>query len=221
MPKKRLRRGLFITFEGPEGCGKSTYARMLAEDLKDKKYDCVFTREPGGTLVGEKIRAILLDPRQRNISDITETMLFETSRSQIVDEVIVPALKRKEIVLCDRFNDSTLVYQGYAGKVPLKNIRAIDSIVTRGIKPDMTVVLDIDARTGLKRAGRNKDKDRMELRALLFHKRVRKGFLKIARENKKRVKLVKVTGTISETYKKVLLKVMPLIQHAESKKKKD
>ena len=200
MDKKRLKQGLFITFEGPEGCGKSTQIKKTYDKLDSLGYDVLLTREPGGTKVGEKVRDILLDTANKGMSAITEVLLFETARSRIVEEVILPALKKKKIVICDRFNDSTFVYQGYAGKVGLKDIKKIDDIATGGLKPDLTIVLDIDAKTGLERASNRGKKDRMELKTLSYHQKVRIGFLDIAKKNPKRVKVVKVKEGIDKTF---------------------
>jgi len=199
MAKKTLRKGLFITFEGPEGSGKSTHAKRIYSYLKRKGYDCIFTREPGGTFVGEKIRSILLDRKNKGITLLTELFLFETNRSQVISEMIQPALKKGRIVICDRFSDSTIAYQGYAGGLPLKDIIKIDSIATKGMKPDLTVLLDIDTKTGFKRALRKRQKDRMEAKSLNFHRRVRDGYLKLAEKDKKRIKLIKVKDDIEKT----------------------
>src|SRR3989338_1270117 len=125
MPKKNLKKGVFITFEGPEGCGKSTQSKLLYEYLKRRPYNCVYTREPGGTMVGERIREILLHSKGVKISDLTELFLFEANRSQIVEELIRPNLSKNKIVICDRFSDATLSYQGYGGKILISKIKAI------------------------------------------------------------------------------------------------
>lgn len=203
MAKKRLKKGLFITFEGVEGCGKSSQIQRTYNELIKLGYEVVITREPGGTVVGEKIRDIILDAKHKEISALTELFLFETARTRIVDEVIVPALKAGKVVLCDRFNDSTYVYQGYAGKLDLKDIKKVDDIATSKIKPDLTIVLDISAEKGLERACKRSKKDRMEQKALLYHKKVRQGFVDIARKNKRRIKVVKVVEGIDQTFKEV------------------
>ncbi|HPM42845.1 MAG TPA: dTMP kinase [Candidatus Omnitrophota bacterium] len=200
MAKKGLRRGIFITFEGPEGCGKSTQSRLLYSFLKKSGKRCVYTREPGGTKTGEMIRKVLLNSKGINISNLAETLLFEASRAQIVNEVISPALRSGKIVICDRYSDSTLCYQGYGGKVPVEDIESIDRISTGGLKPDLTILLDIDTVTGLKRA-RRKGVDRMEEKTLAYHKRVRMGYLKLAGKYPKRIRLVKVRENIESTQK--------------------
>ena len=198
MAKKSLKHGIFITFEGPEGCGKSTQSKLLYDELKKRRYDCIYTREPGGTNLGEKIREVLLHSGRVMISDLAELFLFEAARSQIVKEVIVPALKAGKIIICDRFSDATFSYQGYGGKVPVEIIRALDHVATGGLKPDITILLDIDTLTGLKRA-QHKGSDRMEKKDLGYHKRVRSGYLDLAKRHHKRIRVIRVTGSIEKT----------------------
>jgi len=198
MAKKSLGHGIFITFEGPEGCGKSTQSKLLYDHLRRCGYDCIYTREPGGTKTGELVRAILLHSESTRISSIAETLLFEASRAEIVEEVIAPALAAKKIVICDRYSDSTMCYQGYGGKVPVKTIETIDRIATRGVKPDLTILLDIDTVTGLRRA-RSKGVDRMEAKTIAYHNRVRAGYLTLAGKYPGRIKVIKVRKTIKAT----------------------
>lgn len=204
-------RGIFITFEGPEGCGKSTHAKLLYNFLKRKGYDCIFTREPGGTKVGEYIRRILLHSKDINISALAEVFLFEAARTQIVKEIILPALKKKRIVICDRFSDATFSYQGYGGKISLSTIKLLDKIATKGLKPDLTILLDIDIIIGLRRA-RSKGIDRMELKDMAYHKRVRLGYLRLAKKEPKRIKVVKVEKDLNKTQEKVRKIVLDAIQ---------
>ena len=206
MAKKRIKRGIFITFEGTEGCGKSTQSGLLYNDLRRRGLDCVYTREPGGTALGEKIREILLHSDSIKISDLSELFLFEAARSQIVKEIISPALKAKKIVICDRFSDATFSYQGYGGKIPLEIIRVLDHVATGSLKPDVTILLDLDALTGLKRA-KLKGTDRMERKDIAYHKRVRSGYLCLARRYPKRIKVIKVADTILKTQNAVVREV--------------
>lgn len=208
-PKKRLKKGLFITFEGPEGCGKSTHSGLAARLLKRKGYDVLHTREPGGTRVGDGIRRILLDSKGLCISPLTEMLLFEASRAQLIKNIIKPALKKNKIVLCDRFNDATLVYQGYAGKVPLKEIKKVEEVSMGGVKPDLTILLDIDVKLGLAKI---RKMDRMESKKISFHKKVRKGYLDLARREKRRIKLVKTKEKIEDTFKAVEKEVMNVVR---------
>lgn len=198
MAKKSIKKGVFITLEGPEGCGKTTHAQLLCDFLKQKSYECVLTREPGGTKAGEEIRKVLLHSSGINISDLTELFLFEAARSQIVEELIRPSLKSGKVVICDRFTDATICYQGYAGGVDIKSIEALNEIATGGLRPDITILLDIDTGTGLSRA-MSKGFDRMEKKELGYHKKVRDGYLKLAKKNPERIKVIKVDGSIEYT----------------------
>ncbi|HOX53933.1 MAG: dTMP kinase [Candidatus Omnitrophica bacterium] len=181
-------KGKFITFEGSEGSGKSTHAKLLKDYLKKKGFSVELIREPGGTRISEKIRNIILDPKNKAMTDICETLLYMAARVQIVKEVIKPALDKGKIVICDRFLDSTIVYQGYGGGIDLDLIKKLGNLATLGIKPDLTFLLDIETKEGLRRAG--KIKDRIELKSLNYHKRVRKGYLALAKKEPARIKVV-------------------------------
>ncbi|MBU1853191.1 MAG: dTMP kinase [Candidatus Omnitrophica bacterium] len=196
-----LKQGLFITFEGPEGSGKSTHSKLLYDYLRKKRFEVVHTREPGGTVIGEKIRKVLLDPKNKDMDVVCEMLLYMSARIQIVKRVILPALKKGKIVICDRFTDATLAYQGYAGGIDLKIIEDVANLVTRGIAPDITFLLDIDTKLGLLRSGR--DKDRMERKSLMYHNKVRKGYLSIAKREPDRVKIISAVGDISEAREKI------------------
>ena len=211
MAKKALIKGVFITFEGCEGCGKSTHSRLLYNYLTRLGYECVITREPGGTRVGEEVRKILLHSDGIDISDVTELFLFESARAQIVREIIKPALDKKRIVICDRFSDATSAYQGYGGKVPAEVIRVLDKVSTGGIKPDLTLIMDIDITTGLTRAKR-KGCDRMEKKVLSYHKRVRAGYMAIAAKEPARVKVVPVEYDVNDTQSSIRSRVDRVIQ---------
>lgn len=195
MAKESLKKGIFITFEGIEGCGKSTHSKLIFEYLKKLGYDCVYTREPGGTKLGEEIRKVLLSSNGVRISDLAELFLFEACRSQIVKEVIEPVLDKKKIVICDRFGDATVCYQGYGGKIDIKVIKALNRISTGNLTPDLTILIDIDTSEGLKRA-RKKGIDRMESKDVAYHKRVRAGYLRNAKDEPKRIKVIKMEGSI-------------------------
>jgi len=197
---KMVKKGLFITFDGPEGCGKSTHSKLIVEYLKSKGLDIVYTREPGGTAIGEPIRDVLLDCRNKGMSVMTEAFLYLAARAQIVNEVIAPALKKGKTVICDRFQDATVAYQGYAGGIDIKLLDELGKIAASGLKPDLSIFLDIDAVLGLKRAG---GKDRMEKKSLLFHSKVRNGYLALAKKHLGRIKLIKVKGAVEETQQKI------------------
>lgn len=200
MAKKSLTHrggGLFITFEGIEGCGKSTHSKLLANYIKDLGYPCIHTREPGGTNLGEEVRVTLLKSSNIEISDLAELFLFEACRAQIVKDIIKPALDEGKIVICDRFSDATLSYQGYGGNIDINMIKALNKTATNNLFPDLTILLDVDTAEGLKRAGR-KGVDRMESKGIAYHNKVRLGYLKLAKENPKRIKVIKVKGAIDK-----------------------
>lgn len=207
---RRMKKGVFITFEGIEGCGKSTQSKLLYDSLKVLKDRLVYTREPGGTALGERIREIILHSDGIKISDLSELFLFEAARSQLVKEVISPALKADKIVICDRFSDATFSYQGYGGKIPLEIIKALDRAATGGLKPDLTILLDLNTLTGLERA-RRKGIDRMEEKDIAYHNRVRSGYLALARRDRGRIKVIKVADTIEMTQRAVAREVERVI----------
>jgi dTMP kinase len=193
---RRKTKSFFITFDGPEGCGKSTHSKQVVEYLKSKGKDVVYTREPGGTKIGEAIRGLLLDQRNKGMAVLAEAFLYLAARAQIVDEVILPALKKGKIVICDRFQDATIVYQGYAGGLDIDMLNKLGEMATGGLKPNLTISLDIDTKLGLTRAGY---KDRMEKKSIAFHKKVREGYLALAKKEPNRVKVVEVKDTIYKT----------------------
>lgn len=174
--------GCFITFEGGEGSGKTTQIRLLAAWLTERGHDVLMTREPGGTRIGDAIRALLLDPAYTEMRPETEILLFSAARAQIVGQVIRPHLARGGIVLCDRFADSTLAYQGYGRQLDLETLRQITSFATGNLVPDLTICLDLPVEVGLqrKRGGDRAEWTRMEQEQIAFHERVRRGFLALA-----------------------------------------
>ena len=200
-------RGKFITFEGPEGSGKTTQIELLKKYLSKKGNSVITTREPGGERIAEKIRHILLSP-QSSLEPVTELFLYAASRVQHVEKVIRPALQKGKIVLCDRFADATMAYQSYGRKIPKEVVKAINKLATSGLKPDLTILMDIDPGTGLKRA-RNVNGfykgsvDRIERESLTFHRRVRQGYLKLAKAEPKRIKVVKVREKIKDTQARI------------------
>ncbi len=197
-------KGKFISFEGIEGTGKTTQARMLYQYLISKGYDVVLTEEPGGTKIGLKIREILLSPDNQGITPINELMLYNADRVQHLNELILPSINRGKIVITDRFTDSTYAYQGFGRGIDLKLIDSIDLIATTGMRPDITILLDLDVETGLKRnIGINKT-DRLELENIEFHKRVRKGYLNLAQKEPERIKLINAAGNIEEIHTKII-----------------
>ena len=176
---------LFVTFEGPEGCGKSTQMRLLAAFLREQGHDVLATREPGGTAIGDRVRAVLLDPVHSEMQPSTEFLLFSAARAQHVAQVIQPHLARGGIVLCDRFADSSLAYQGYGHCLDLDALRAITRFATGGLTPDLTFCLDLPVELGLRRkAGGSGDAwNRMEQKEMAYHQRVRSGYLAMAAQD--------------------------------------
>jgi dTMP kinase len=193
-------KGVFITFEGPESCGKSTQARMLRDHLRRHGRPVVFLREQGGTAVSEKIRNILLDKKNIRLSCVTEMLLYMASRRQTVEEVILPALKKGMTVICDRFLDSTVVYQGYGLGLDLRMIRELGKLATSGVKPDLTVLLDAPLKESLHKIG---IKDRIESRPFSYHQRVKDGYLALARKEPRRIKIIKLEKRKEQTQEKI------------------
>ncbi len=177
-----MKRGLFITFEGIEGSGKSTHAKFFCDYLNENGMDALLLREPGGTVTGEKIRDILLDKNNTGLIVEAELLLYNAARVQIVAERINPALKSGKVVICDRFADSTVAYQAYGGGLDVEIVKSINNFAALGVVPDFTVLLDSDVERGLERSGRG---DRMELKPVSFHEKVRAGFLKLAENNER------------------------------------
>jgi dTMP kinase len=193
-------KGKFITFEGTEGCGKSTQSSMLYRYLKNKGLPAVYLREPGGVRVSEKIREILLDPGN-NISPVCEMLLYMAARAEVVNAVIKPALSKGKIIVCDRFLDSTIVYQGFGLGVNLAAIKSAAKIATLGIRPDLTILLDQPVKRGLRH--RKGQMDRIEKRNFSYHQRVRNGYLKLARGEPARIKTVKLEDDKFMTQSKI------------------
>ncbi|MBI3616630.1 MAG: dTMP kinase [Candidatus Omnitrophica bacterium] len=191
-------KGKFITFEGSEGSGKSTQIELVCRYLKRKRRKVLFLREPGATRISEQIRRILLDVGSAGMSDECETLLYMAARAQLVREKIIPALRKGRVVLCDRFLDSTLAYQGYGNGVDIAWIKQLGRFATGGVTPDLTLFFDIDAKKGLGRIVR--PKDRIERRSVLYHNRVRAGYRALARQEPKRIKLIKVNGGKEEIH---------------------
>ena len=193
-------KGRFITFEGGEGSGKTTQIKLLAQTLRRRGHRVVVTREPGGTTLADRIRRLLLDRNFRGMGAMTELFLYEASRHTHVEKIIRPALQKGAFVLCDRFTDATLAYQGYARGLPLAWVRRCNEWATRGLKPDVTYWLDLPPDQGLQRA-RRREKckagrwDRLERESLRFHRLVRKGYQKIQSQDRRRV--VQIAASLS------------------------
>ena len=195
---------LFITFEGADGCGKTTQIELLNKYLQQKGFKTLVTREPGAKGLGEKLREILLN-YDGEVSPNCESFLFLADRAQHVDCVIKPALKDGVIVLCDRHTDSTVAYQGYGRQLDIEQIKKLNEIALNCLKPDLTIVFDIDIETSMQRVG--KTKDRMESAGMDFFNRVRNGYLAIAKEEPNRVKVINSADTIERIHEKVVEEV--------------
>ncbi len=180
-------RGVFISFEGVEGSGKTTQAEALVDWLSRERISHIFVREPGGTVVGEAIRKILLNPEYSKMHRKCEVLLFLAARSQLTYEKILPSIQQKKVVVSDRFADSTFAYQVYARNLPQRLISVFNRFATAGIKPDLTFLVDIDITKGRERGVFD---DRMEKEDMMYHRKVREGYLRLARRSKKRVKIL-------------------------------
>jgi dTMP kinase len=196
-------RGQFLTFEGIDGCGKTTQFRLLGKWLRERGRTVVETVEPGGTAVGQQIRKILLDPANAEIQPRTELLLYFASRAQNVDQVIRPGLDSGAIVLCDRFTDSTLVYQGAGRGIDTNVVLELDRIACGGLKPDLTFLIDVDLETSLMRAKRRNERvgpseSRIDEESLAFHERVRQGYLALAANEPDRFVVIDGRGSISQ-----------------------
>ena len=181
---------MFITLEGPEGSGKSSQLPDLAEFLSGQGWDVLTTREPGGTPIGDQIRQILMRLDNQELHPRTEILLFLASRAQLVEQVIKPALREGKLVLCDRFGDSTLAYQGYGHGLNLDTLRTMLDFATDKLKPDLTLLLDVDVETGLQRKRKEDEWNRLDAYALAFHQRVREGYHELCRQDPERWRVI-------------------------------
>jgi dTMP kinase len=197
-------KGLFISLEGIEGTGKSTQAELLAEHLRKKGFTVVKTAEPGGTRISLKVRELLLSTDNTNMAPLTELLLYSAARVQHIEEIIMPALRRGDVVITDRFSDSTMAYQGYGRGIDPQLIDSLDLIATGRLRPHLTILLDIDVATGLRRNRQANKEDRLELEEISFHERVRKGFISIAAKEPERIRLVDCSGNIETVRRKVV-----------------
>jgi len=210
----KLNKGFFITFEGGEGAGKSSLIREIEKNLTTRNYLFISTREPGGCKLSEEIRKLVLEFEQKNFSARAELCLYLASRAQHVKTIIKPALNEKKIVLCDRFNDSTIAYQGHARNLGIEPVEDFCDFICSGLKPDLTIYLDIDPKIGLKRTTRqaNTDSglDRLEQEKMDFHKKVREGYLLIAKKYPQRFKVIDA----SKSKEQVLAEGIKLLNEA-------
>ncbi len=199
-----MKRGKFITVEGTDGSGKSTQIELMKQYLTGNGLDVVLTREPGGTKIGEKIRAIILDNKNEEMCDITEMLLYAATRAQLIHEVIGPAIEQGKIVIADRFIDSSYVYQGYGRGMGLEIVDAVNNVAINGIFPDMTVFFDISPEIALKRRMSKTGADRIEEEDMEFHMKVYNGYKELAQKNPQRIKTVDSNRCIEEIAKDVI-----------------
>jgi dTMP kinase len=198
-------RGYFITFEGPDGAGKTTQIDLLSKYLLDKGLNVVVTREPGGTPISEAIRGIILDTNHSEMDPVTEMYLYAASRAQHVSQLIAPALRQGKIVLCDRFVDSSIAYQGAGRGLGMKMVEEINSAALQGVMPDITLFFDIDPEKGLTR-GRNRDRraDRLELEGIGFHRDVYEAFCRLCHMYPERFRRINADGDIMEIHSQII-----------------
>jgi dTMP kinase len=205
-------RGLFITFEGPDGSGKSTQARMLAERLRGAGRAVLESVEPGGTPIGQQIRRILLDPANKELAATAELLLMFAARAQNVEQWILPALAQGKIVISDRFTDSSLAYQGAGRGLGAKTVRDLDRIACHGLTPDITFCIDIDSETGLARAqARGGAETRLEEQEIEFHHKVREAYHALARNEPQRFRLIDGNGTPEAIAAKIWIQLAPVL----------
>jgi dTMP kinase len=207
-------RGLFITFEGPDGSGKSTQARLLLARLRRARVPALLTREPGGSKAADALRAVLLDPGLGRLCPETELLLFAASRAQHVKDTILPALRSGKVVLCDRFADSTVAYQAFGRGFERAWVDQLNAFAAGGLTPDLTLLFDLSEAEGLRRAAASKGgRDRMEKAGAAFHRRVRQGFLALAKAETRRVRRLAVQGLGPDAvFERVLAELRPLLK---------
>jgi dTMP kinase len=211
LPRKRKAPGIFITFEGGEGTGKTTQIANLAKAFERSGRRVVVTREPGGSHIANRIRSLLLDPKMEGLVPLAELFLYEASRAQHVRDVIRPALAVGQVVICDRFADSSIVYQGAARGLEARAVKRLNEMATGGLKPHLTFLLDLDPRIGLARVGARGILDRMEKEKLAFHRAVRAGYLALAKRERKRIRVIDASRSRDHVHEQIMEIVEPLL----------
>lgn len=204
-----MNKGLFITFEGADGCGKTTQLKNVEQFLVEKGYEVVTTREPGALDIGQKIRDILLH-HKGIVADRCEMFLFLADRAQHVETFIKPAIDEGKIVLCDRHTDSTIAYQGYGRGQDINLLKSLNEIAVNGLTPDLTLLFDVSTEVAQKRVG--SEKDRMESAGIEFHKKVRQGYLELQKENTDRIKLINANNSIETVFNETKDIIIKLLQ---------
>ena len=204
---------MFITLEGPEGSGKSTQIKRLAKRLESMGFPVITTREPGGTPIGDQIRQVLVRMENKELHPRTEILLFLAARAQLVEQLIKPALQDGKIILCDRYGDSTLAYQGYGHGLDLEKLRQMLDFATDHLKPDLTILLDLDVKTGLMRKKAEDEWNRLDAYEALFHERVREGYLQLAWEEPERWRIVDASQTIDAVQEDLFQIILEAIEN--------
>ncbi|MDE7367914.1 MAG: dTMP kinase [Lachnospiraceae bacterium] len=199
--------GLFISMEGPDGAGKSTQIELLRGYLADKGYEIVITREPGGTVISEAIRQLILNREYAEMCPNTELLLYAAARAQLVNEVIRPALEAGKAVICDRFVESSVVYQGIARGMGIDTVYAVNEYALEGLRPQLTILLDLDAEEGLRRKKNQAELDRMEAAGLEFHRKVAEGYRMLAEREKERIMKISATLPEEDIHAKIVLAI--------------
>ncbi|MBN2500476.1 MAG: dTMP kinase [Anaerolineales bacterium] len=210
---------MFITLEGPDGSGKTCQIPGLADFLRQRGYDVLTTREPGGTGIGDQVRNVLMNLDNTAMHPRTEILLFQSSRAQLVHEVIVPNLEAGKVVICDRYADSTLAYQGYGHQTDMQALHNIVNFATGGLKPDLTILFDIDAETGLRRRSADGDWNRLDAYALAFHERVRAGYHTMAAAEPERWLTLDATQSIEDVQTELRRLVLSRLEVATQEKR--
>jgi dTMP kinase len=215
----KLSEGYFFTFEGPDGSGKTTIIEMLAKELAEKGYPVISTREPGGISIAEQIRKVILDRNNTTMDGRTEALLYAAARRQHLVEKVVPALKKGNLVLCDRFIDSSLAYQGYARGLGIEEVLTINEFAINGLMPNLTLYLDVRPEIGLKRIQQNMSREinRLDLENLDFHYKVREGYMVLAERFKSRIVVINAEESIETVYNQVKKIIMPYLKNMPQK----
>lgn len=205
-------KGLFISLEGPDGCGKSTQIAFMKSSLESRGYDVIVTREPGGTVISEQIRQVILDKNNMAMQDTTELLLYAAARAQLVGEVIKPAVEAGKVVICDRFVDSSAVYQGIARGLGVDTVYEVNAYALQNMMPDITFFLDMPAAEGIRRKNNQHDLDRMELQKAAFHEKVVEGYRQLAQTQNERIVTIDAMKSIEEIRIEIEERLIPLLK---------